>query len=82
LDDGDFEEDVDYLQNPLNSNVANLNIEDLKKKLSNIYTSDGQLWEVLSEELIMFQETLEGSSFDFGFRVINEILIYSGCMEI
>ncbi|MBQ6511467.1 MAG: hypothetical protein IJI93_02215 [Methanobrevibacter sp.] len=75
LDITDFKGDINYLQSPLmDSNITDLNIEDLKEILSEIYHDDDNLWDVLAMELTIFQETLKGSGFDFGFRVINEIL--------
>ena len=74
FDQSDFKGDVGFLQNPLDSNVSNLGIQDLKMELSKISCSNGNLWEILAEELTNFQKALEGSGFDFGFRVINEIL--------
>lgn len=72
---GDFEGDIDYLQAPLiDSNVSKLNISELKDLFSDIYCDGENLWDKLSIELTAFQETLKGSGFDFGFRVINEIL--------
>lgn len=74
-DMSDFEGDIEYLQSPLkDSDISNLNIEDLKDILSNISFADDNLWDILAIELSEFQETLKGSGFDFGFRVINEIL--------
>ena len=75
LDEGDFEGNIDYLQSPLmDSDISNFNIEDLKEILSNISYNEDNLWDILANELTAFQETLKDSSFDFGFRVINEIL--------
>ena len=71
----DFEGDIGYLQSPLiDSDISNLNIEDLREILSEISYGDDNLWDILAIELTAFQETLMGSGFDFGFRVINEIL--------
>ena len=71
----DFEGDINYLQSPLiDSDISNLNIEDLKEILSEITYDDENLWNILAMELTGFQEILKGSSFAFGFRVINEIL--------
>lgn len=71
----DFEGDINYLQSPLiDSDISDLNIEDLKEILSEITYHDDNLWDILAQELTKFQETLKGSGFDFGFRVINEIL--------
>ena len=75
LDEGDFEGNINYLQSPLtDNNISNFNIEDLKEILHEISCNDGNLWDVLAVELTAFQETLKDSNFDFGFRVINEIL--------
>ena len=75
LDEGDFEGNIEYLQSPLtDSDISSLNIEDLKEILSEISCNDDNLWNILAIELTAFQETLKDSSFDFGFRVINEIL--------
>lgn len=73
--DDDFKGDISYLQSPLtDSDISNLNIEDLKEILSKINSNDNNLWDILAKELTEFQNTLKDSSFDFGFRVINEIL--------
>lgn len=75
LEGEDFKGDIEYLQSPLvDSNISKLNIQDLKEILSKINYNDDNLWDTLAIELTAFQETLKGSSFDFGFRVINEIL--------
>lgn len=75
LDEGDFEGNIDYLQSPLiDSDISNSTIEDLKDILSEITYDENNLWDILAMELTKFQETLKGSGFDFGFRVINEIL--------
>ena len=72
---GDFNGDISYLQSPLvDSDIFNLTIEDLKEILSQIAYDGDNLWDILAMELTGFQETLKGSGFDFGFRVINEIL--------
>lgn len=75
LSDDDFKGNSSYLQSPLiDSDVSNLNIDDLKEILSEITYNDESLWDILAIELTGLQETLKGSGFDFGFRVINEIL--------
>lgn len=73
--DDDFMGDVNYLQSPLiDSDISKLNIVDLKKILYAITCPDGNLLEVLTSELNSFQYALKSTGFDFGFRVINEIL--------
>ena len=46
----------------------------LKGILSKVTYQGENLWDILSKELTNLQKALEGSQFDFGFRVINEIL--------
>ena len=75
LDEDDFEGDINYLQSPLvDSDISNLNIVDLKEILSKISCDGENLLEVLTNELNSFQSKLKPAGFDFGFRVINEIL--------
>ena len=75
VDNNDFKGDIDYLQSPLkDADISKLNVEDLREILSGISYKGKNLWDTLAVELTEFQETLKGSGFDFGFRVINEIL--------
>lgn len=75
----DFKEfdfkNINYLMNPLEDlDVRNMNVYDLKDIFMFINCSEGNLWDVLSNELELFQSILKKINFDFGFRVINEIL--------
>lgn len=75
----DFKEfdfkNINYLMNPLEDlDVRNMNVHDLKDIFMFINCSRGNLWDVLSNELNLFQNILKKINFDFGFRVINEIL--------
>lgn len=75
----DFKEfdfkNINYLMNPLEDlDVRNMNVYDLKDIFMFINCSEGNLWDVLSNELDLFQSILKKINFDFGFRVINEIL--------
>lgn len=76
----DFKEfdfkNINYLMNPLEDlDVRNMNVYDLKDIFMFINCSEGNLWNVLSNELDLFQSILKKiKNFDFGFRVINEIL--------
>lgn len=75
----DFKEfdfkNINYLMNPLEDlDVRNMNVYDLKDIFMFINCSEGNLWDVLSNELDLFQTILKKINFDFGFRVINEIL--------
>ena len=70
-----FEGNVSYLINPLvDRNVRKMNIDELRDKFSNVYINNGTLLSTIAKELGEFQEILKVSGFDFGFRVINEIL--------
>ncbi len=74
--------DIEYIENPLSNNelkskksIQYARIEDLKEYLKDIETINGTImWEVLSEEMNRFQKELKIAGFDFGFRVIDEIL--------
>lgn len=75
-DFNEFEfKNINYLMNPLEDlDVRNMNVHDLKDIFMFINCSRGNLWDVLSNELDLFQSILKKINFDFGFRVINEIL--------
>lgn len=73
--DGYNFKDTDYLINPLDDlNIRSMGINELKDVLYVVSCSEGNLWDVLSRELDVFQTILKKIRFDFGFRVINEIL--------
>lgn len=83
--------DIEYLENPLSDiNTRNFTINDLKEKFKDVkINSNDYLWEVLAGEINSFQEALGKAGFDFGFRVINEILrfmyvawVYEGKPEV
>lgn len=66
---------VEYIESPLSDlDIRKYRIEDIRKHLVNVETNEGILWNVLSDELNKFQEVLKKAGFDFGFRVIDEIL--------
>lgn len=66
---------ITYLMDPLEDlDVRNMNVHDLKDIFMFINCSESNLWDVLSNELDLFQSILKKINFDFGFRVINEIL--------
>jgi energy-coupling factor transporter ATP-binding protein EcfA2 len=71
---------VNYLENPLYEHnlvksLSESRIENFRSYLENIETLEGnKLWDLLSDELNIFQEVLKTAGFDFGFRVIDEIL--------
>ena len=80
LNSEDLKGDIDYLEDPLyghnlEKSLKKSRIDDLKGYLGNVETSEGEkLWDVLSDELNMFQKILKEANYDFGFRVIDEIL--------
>lgn len=64
--------DIEYLENPLSgSEIRNMDINQLKNLFEGI---NSEFWNKLSEEIFKFQKILKKSNFDFGFRVINEII--------
>ena len=67
---------VDYLEDPLSDiDVRNWTINELREQLKEVKTSTGTLlWDVVSDEINEFQNCLREAGFDFGFRVVNEIL--------
>jgi len=67
---------LEYLENPLSDiNLRNSSINELKEKLTDIKTSSaGNFWNILTDEINNFQNGLRNSGFEFGFRVINEIV--------
>ncbi|AUB56813.1 hypothetical protein BK007_10010 [Methanobacterium subterraneum] len=82
---------LEYLENPLsNLETRNFTVEDLKEHLNGVkINSNDKLWDVLADEIQSFQEVLGKAGFDFGFRVINEILrfmyvawVYEGKQEV
>lgn len=69
------EGDLNYLCDPLvDSNISNMQINDLKNNFEGVKFNGEDFWNILSNELDLFQNILKESSFDFGFRVINEIV--------
>lgn len=64
-----------YLLNPLSDiDLRYKSIDELKAYLDNINVGDEKLGDLLIEELDNFQKILMDVGFEFGFRVINEIL--------
>ena len=67
--------DIVFLENPLSStDIRALGIKDLRDLFENVIVDGESFWKILSEEIFKFQEILKESRFDFGFRVINEIV--------
>lgn len=76
FEDNNFKGDVEYLEDPLsNKEIREAKIDYLQDALIHVQIPEGaDLWTFLAEELHQFQDTLSEASFDFGFRVIDEIL--------
>ncbi|MDO5849908.1 MAG: hypothetical protein Q4P14_01720, partial [Methanobacteriaceae archaeon] len=78
---------ITYLENPLSDlDIKNLGINELKDAFSGVKVQNEEFWDLLSDEIFKFQNILKESGFDFGFRVINEIVRfmlvawkYEGC---
>ena len=72
-----FGDNLEYLQSLLlDEDNFKSNIMELKMVLKNIASVEGNLWEILSNELTYFQKILKNSDFEFSYRVVNEILKY------
>ena len=95
LDQDQLTGNIEYLENPLNEHnvvksLSEFRIDNFKLYLKSVKTSEGnKLWDILSEEFNIFQEILKTAGFDFGFRVIDEMLrfmyvawLYDGENEI
>ncbi len=66
---------ISYLENPLAGNeVRDYGIDELRDLFKDIGADGKPFWDILSEEIYSFQTILSKSGFDFGFRVINEIV--------
>ena len=66
---------IAYLQSPLmDCDISLFDINDLREILSVVSYNGENLWSILSTEITKFQKILKDSKFEFGYRVINEIL--------
>ena len=69
------EGDIAYLENPLAGNeIRDYGIDELRDFFEEVTVDGEPFWNLLTEEIFSFQEILKESGFDFGFRVINEIV--------
>ena len=67
--------DLSYLEDPMaGCEVRNYDIDKLRSAFEGVKFHGKDFWEVLSLEIDKFQTILKGSGFEFGFRVINEII--------
>ncbi len=76
FEDNNFKGDVKYLENPLSDlNIREAKVKELEDLLKNVQIPENiDLWGFLADEINNFQSTLGEAGFDFGFRVIDEIL--------
>ena len=66
---------IGFLENPIEDiGIRKYRIDKLRTQWGSVKTNEGILWDLLSEELNDFQKILKKGGFDFGFRVIDEIL--------
>ena len=66
---------IEYLENPLSDlDIRKAPISGIRELLGDVQTPEGLFWDVASDELFKLQNTLKEAGFDFGFRVINEIM--------
>ena len=70
---------INYLQNPLSDlqgpNIRNSSIDDLRELMKHITTGKTMsFWDEISLEIDKIYNKLKKAGFDFGFRVINEIM--------
>ena len=67
--------DISYLENPLAGNyIRDYGIDELRDLFQDVTVDGKPFWNILTDEIFKFQEILKESGFDFGFRVINEIV--------
>ena len=64
-----------YLENLLeDSYIRQYGIDELRGLFQDVKVEGEPFWNLLTDEIFAFQEILKDSGFDFGFRVINEIV--------
>jgi hypothetical protein len=72
---GSIAGDIAYLENPLsNIEIRSASLSELKGLFGEMNTPEGKFWDLMAVELEEFQNVLKSIGFDFGFRVINEIM--------
>ena len=72
--DEDFKGDESYLINPMSdSDLKDKKIEDLSDELKAI-ANGNDVWKSLTNDLTKINECLKPAGFEFGFRVVNEII--------
>jgi 5-methylcytosine-specific restriction endonuclease McrBC GTP-binding regulatory subunit McrB len=76
FESNNFNGDIKYLEDPLSDlNIRETKVKELEDLLKNVHIPENSdLWSFLADEINNFQSTLGKAGFDFGFRVIDEIL--------
>ncbi|MGP8024395.1 MAG: MrcB family domain-containing protein [Methanobacterium sp.] len=76
FEENNFNGDIKYLEDPLsNLNIREAKVKDLEDLLKDVQIpGNSDLWSILADEINNFQIALGKAGFDFGFRVIDEIL--------
>ena len=75
IDIGSPSENISYLENPLSDReIRKYGINNLRNTFEGVKVDGKPFWDILSSEIDLFQNILKMSGFDFGFRVINEIV--------
>ncbi len=66
---------ISYLENPLaGDEIRSYGIDELRNLFDEVEYEGELFWNLLTNEIYEFQKILKESGFDFGFRVINEIV--------
>ncbi len=66
---------ISYLEDPLAGNhIRDYGIGELRDLFIEVTAEEQSFWNILTEEIFSFQSILKESGFDFGFRVINEMV--------
>ena len=66
---------ISYLENPLaGDEIRSYGIDELRNLFDEVEYEGEPFWNLLTNEIYEFQKILKESGFDFGFRVINEIV--------
>lgn len=75
-EDNGLKGNLQYLEDPLSDlETRNYKINDIRELMKNVKIPGNYLlWEYLADEIQKFQDVLRKAGFEFGFRVIDEIL--------
>ena len=66
---------ISFLESPLEGDyIRSYGIDELRELFADVSVGEESFWNLLTNEIYQFQTILKESGFDFGFRVINEIV--------